>query len=193
LVIIGTYASLHIITGIFIGLKTIKIKEWISFKQQSISVSNLDISINEEYFVRCKNGKKKFWWKRFSGIIVILFLISVLIYSYLFPQTSKIPFYEVLFMLVRSIIVTLVWFFLISPLLLKILKSTFQRKQSKYFKEIDDITILFPLFSITINYCWNNSSQLKGMKRLKKFFSESLLLIIITEFNSKAIMNRENI
>ena len=185
MVLIGVYASLHILTGIYIGIKSIKINDWVLKKHQSVFEGKIDYNIEEDFFSKKKKGGKKFWWKKLSGIIVLIFLICLMIYSYLYPQTSKIPFYDVLFMIVRSIVITLFWFFLISPLILKFLKNFFYKKQYSNLKEIEDITSLFPFFNRIINYCWKNSSSEKGIKRFRKFFVDSFLLIIITDNNSK--------
>ncbi len=178
LLIVCTYTGLHICMGIFIGIKSIKIRNWILKNNLPNADEIINDNNNEEYFPKKKHRGKKFWWMRMSGIFVLSFLLSIMIYSYLYPNLSKIPAYEILFMLVRSIVITLVWFFLISPVVLKSVRKLLMKKQNKNLEEINHITSLFPFFRRIISYCWKNSSQMHGIKRFKKIITESFLYII---------------
>lgn len=113
------------------------------------------------------------------------FFVTIILLSYLFPEFGKDKAMNVIIMFVRSVFVMLIWYYLLSPLILKMLKKFLKKKQSIYGKEIDEAINLFPHFKNIINYSWTVSSHLKGLKKIKSFVNQSFNLLLFTYFYSE--------
>ena len=101
--------------------------------------------------------------------------------SYFFPQLGKNRAYDILFMMIRSIVITIIWFSILSPFILKHFKRFIEKNKFKHASEINSITMLFPNFKRIINFCWKASMLHKGIKRIRIFLSDSLALLLFVE------------
>ncbi len=181
LVIIALYTGLHIIVGIYVGIKSSLIPQWVDKKSRSFERLGFDFQKSEDHFIEKKKYKKRPWWRRSSGISLFVFLIVLMMLSYFFPQLGKNRAYDILFMMLRSIIITIIWFSILSPFILKHFKRFIEKNKFKHASEINNITILFPNFNRIINFCWKASAPLKGIKRIRMFLSNSLALLLFLE------------
>ncbi|MHB9041648.1 MAG: hypothetical protein ACYC4T_13420 [Melioribacteraceae bacterium] len=179
IVLISIYAGIHILAGIYIGIRAALIPKWLLSKSKSFEKMKIDFEEDQDYFPKTK--KKKRWWKRSSGIFLFLFLIILMILSFYSPQLGKNRAYEIMFTLVRAIVITFFWFSIISPFVLKHFKKFLEKNNFKHASEMNQITVLFPSFKRIINFCWRISSIEKGTKRIKKFLADSLALLLLAE------------
>ncbi|MCX6170458.1 MAG: hypothetical protein NTX65_14020 [Ignavibacteriales bacterium] len=179
IILISIYAGIHIFSGIYIGIKAALIPRWLISKSESFEKMKIDFAENEDYFKKSK--KKKRWFKRSSGILLFLFLFGLMILSFYFPQLGKNRAYEIMFTLVRAIVITFFWFSIISPFVIKHFKKFLEKKNFRHASEMNEVTALFPGFKQIINFCWRISSLKKGTKRIRKFFSDSLALLLLAE------------
>ena len=181
LIIIVLYAGLHIAVGIYVGIKSSLIPKWIINKSKSFERLRYDFQNEEDNFIEKKSHKKKQWWRRSSGISLFIFLIVLMTLSYFYPQLGKNRAYDILFMLIRSIVITIIWFSILSPFILKHFKRFIEKNKFKHASEINSITMLFPNFKRIINFCWKASMPHKGIKRIRMFLSDSLALLLFAE------------
>ncbi|MHB8907041.1 MAG: hypothetical protein ACYC6D_13050 [Melioribacteraceae bacterium] len=179
IVLISIYAGIHILAGIYIGIRAALIPKWLLSKSKSFEKMKIDFEEDQDYFPKTK--KKKRWWKRSSGILLFLFLITLMILSFYFPQLGKNRAYEIMFTLVRAIVITFFWFSIVSPFVLKHFKKFLEKNNFKHASEMNQVTVLFPSFKRIINFCWRISSIEKGTKRIKKFLADSLALLLLAE------------
>jgi hypothetical protein len=179
LIIILIYTGVHIFTGIYLGVKAVLIPEWLLSKSKSFYETKFNFEEDQDFFKA--TSEKKRWWKHQSGIIVFLFLAVLMIISFYYPQLGKNHAYEILFTLVRAIVIMFFWFSIISPFLMKHFKKFIEKKNFKHASELNQITILFPGFKQIINFCWKISAIEKGTKRIRKFFADSLALLLLAE------------
>lgn len=179
MVIISIYTSIHILAGIYIGIRAALIPKWLISKSKSFERMIIDFEEDQDYFEKTK--KKKRWRKRSSGIFLFLFLIILMILSFYSPQLGKNRAYEIMFTLVQAIVITFFWFSIISPFVLKHFKKFLEKNNFKHASEMNQITVLFPSFKRIINFCWRISSLEKGTKRIRKFLADSLALLLLAE------------
>jgi len=83
-------------------------------------------------------------------------------------------------MLIRSVTIMIIWFTLIGPIVRKLFQKFLSGKKSFYAKEIEEIMQLFPMFKKVVSYCWKNSSDKNGIKRLRKFLSTSFYYLLLS-------------
>lgn len=181
-ILITLYTLLHLTAGIFISFKILNFDNWINKKKIDLN-SSLSIYENDKDYFQKKNGKtKKRWWQKKSGIAILLVSFSIMIFSYTHPELGKNLAYEILFMLIRSFVVTFIWFELISPFVIKFIQKYFEKKKYQHASEINSITSFFPEFKKVINYTWESSKNYNGLKRAKYFLSNSIAFMFLIKY-----------
>ena len=180
-ILISIYCGIHILSGIFIGIKAAGMQNNLLRKSDLLDQKYFSQNLHEELFKQKKKKKKRYWLSRPSGIILLAISILTMIISYFSPQLSKIKALDILFMIIRSLVITFVWFTIVSPFVIKYFKKIIEKNKFRYASEIDQITELFPGFRFTINYCWEKTNHLKGISRIKQFLSDSLAALLTYE------------
>ena len=177
--LISAYVSLHLAAGIFIGIYAGRLPEKINnYKNKSPSI--LQNKAIEELPKREKR-KKKSWLLRPTGIFIFLLSAGVIILSYVSPALEDNIGMSVLFMIVRSVIITIVWYTLLAPFTKKLLSKFVTRRKSEYAQELEEIISMFPKFQQIVNYCWKLSSDKKGYKRIRYFLSTSFYYLLLSK------------
>ncbi|MFH1198010.1 MAG: hypothetical protein V1720_20070 [bacterium] len=181
LIIIGIYLSLHMAAGLIAGVLSLRIPHWFNSRQISngLILSNYENSL--DIFNQKKFNKKERWWNKKSGLAIIVFGIVFVALSFIYPQLGKNKAFDVLIMFARSIIITLVWFYLLSPLIIKWFKKFVSRKQYNYATEMNAVIELFPSFKNITAYVFNLVKNEKGLSRIKKFISTWFVLMLTKE------------
>ncbi len=176
--LMGIYVSIHILAGIFIGIYAGRLPKKLKYYSQHIPKNILDGAENE-IPRKDKNKKKRSWLFRPTGIIILAVSIAVLIFTYLSPAKTNIAGIEIIIMLIRSIVLTFIWYVLLAPIVKKIFNKYLSNKKSVYAKEIDEMMSMFPQFRKIVSYCWKNSQSKAGLKRIHYFLSTSFYYLIL--------------
>lgn len=179
LLLIGSYIFIHLVAGVIAGLYAGSLpKKLDEFSNQSKTI------IFDEFPPKIprkeKKGKKKNWLLRPTGIIILTILFAVLIYSYYNPYKSDIASIEIIIMLIRSIVLTVLWYALLAPFVKRMFQKFISGKKSLYSEEIDEILNMFPHFKRIVGYTWKESQSYKGLKRIKIFLSTSFYYLLLT-------------
>ncbi|HRN27162.1 MAG TPA: hypothetical protein PLT78_11380, partial [Ignavibacteriaceae bacterium] len=154
--LVGIYVSIHLLAGVFIGIYAGRLPKKLNSFLQNNPLINFD-ETDFEYPKKDKKRKKKSWLLRPTGIIIITVLISLLIFTYLFPSSKEIASIEIIIMLVRSVALTFIWYIFLAPIIKKLFQKYLSNKKSVYAKEIDEMMNMFPQFRKIVSYCWKNS------------------------------------
>ena len=178
-VLIWAYLTIHIAAGIFIGFYAGILPKKISYYSHKISESNFD-ELNIGIPQKEKKKKKRNWFQRPTGIIFLIISILLLLFSYLSPTNSGIASWEIVVMLIRSVLLTVLWYALLAPIVKRLFQKYLSKKKSIYAQEIDEIMNLFPHFRNIVSYIWKNSSDKKGFKRIHYFISTSFFYLLLS-------------
>lgn len=175
--LISVYILIHIIAGVFIGLYAGNLpSKLVKYK----NVIPVDIIFNSNDDLPNKDKrKKKNWFLRPTGILIVALSLSLFIYSYISPHSLEIGSNEIIVMLIRSIVITVTWLLVIGPIVKKTFQKYLEGKKSIYADEINSIMDLFPQFKKVVSYCWKNSSDKTGIKRIRKFLSTSFYYLLL--------------
>ncbi|MCP5062515.1 MAG: hypothetical protein GY936_08635 [Ignavibacteriae bacterium] len=177
-VIIGAYILLHVLGGITAGIYALsmpsKIKIAISKKEE------LKLPSSKELIGKRKKRKK--WWYRPSSLLLIIFSVVLISLSLMFENLGQGVAQKVVFMLLRSAIIIVVWFYLVSPVLLKFVKNILSKKLKFQADEVEKIINIFPNVRAIIKLSWTQSSTLKGTKRIVEFLSLVLINFLVLDF-----------
>ncbi|MEO8231755.1 MAG: hypothetical protein ABI638_05710 [Ignavibacteriota bacterium] len=174
----GIYVSIHLLAGVFIGIYAGRLPKKLNLFLQNNPLINFD-ETDLEYPKKDKKRKKKNWLLRPTGIIIITVLISLLIFTYLFPSSKEIAAIEIIIMLIRSVTLTFIWYVFLAPIVKKLFQKYLSNKKSKYAKEIDEMMNMFPQFKKVVSYCWKNSQSKTGLKRIHYFLSTSFYYLLL--------------
>lgn len=178
--LIGIYVSIHLTAGLLIGIYAGRLPNRLErfydqFKPIEFENDKLELPKKE------KKGRKKSWLMRPSGIIIISFLFVLLIYTYFNPYQSEIAVVEILIMIIRSIVLTLIWYTVLAPFVKKIFQRFISGKKSFYADEVDEILNMFPQFKKIVGFTWQHSQEYKGLKRIKYFLSTSFYYLLLSK------------
>jgi hypothetical protein len=179
-ILIGLYISIHLIAGIIVGYYAGLLPAKLS--DISKSFENLNLERSETEIIRKdKKGKKKSWIQRPSGIIILSVLFVIMIYSYFYPYKLEIKSIEILIMILRAVLLTILWYFVLAPLIRKLFLKHMSGKKNLYSQEVDEIVNLFPKFREIVSYCWSESKKVKGLRRIKIFLSTSFYNLLFSK------------
>lgn len=175
--LIGSYIAVHLAAGIFIGLYAARLPERIDKYKNELPKLNLE---TDDTFPLKQKRKKKNWLLRPTGLIIFFISVTLLIYTYIKPGSLEIGSNDIIVMIIRSVLIMLIWFLVAAPIIKKLVKKYLQGKKVFYSEEINKIMDLFPQFKKTVAYCWKNSSDKKGLTRLRTFLSTSFYYLLLS-------------
>ncbi len=177
--LIAGYISLHLTAGLFIGIYASLLPNKLIYHKNHIP-SFIDSKAGEEI---PKNEKRmrKSWFMRPTGILIIVLSAGVIILSYLSPELEENVAISVLIMIVRSLVITFVWYAVLAPVAKKIFQKFIAKRKSVYAKDLEEIISLFPQFRTIVNYCWKLSIDKKGYKRIRYFLSMSFYYLLLSK------------
>ncbi|MEW6653333.1 MAG: hypothetical protein AB1394_07675 [Bacteroidota bacterium] len=184
-IIISVYASIHLLAGLLIGIKAARVDKWLERKSKMIDLELFKSAAANPFFDQKTSSKRKRWWQRKSGILLIIFFLALMILSYLVPKIEKSTASDILYMIIRSVAITFIWFKFITPFVLSRFKRFIEKRKFDHAAEINKITALFPSFKKVINYCWEETYELSGLRRILTFLSNSLAMLLILEINNE--------
>ena len=176
-IILAGYVGIHLIAGFFIGTYAGRLPQKIDHYNKSIP-DNLLQSEAEE-IPKCQR-KKRNWFLRPTGLTVLIVSVSVILFSYLSPNLENSIALEVIFMLIRSVLIIVIWYFLVAPIMKKLFQKFLANKKAAYLDEMNEIIEMFPKFRKVVSYCWKNSLHKKGLSRIKYFLSTSFYYLLLT-------------
>jgi hypothetical protein len=182
--ILGIYISIHLLGGIIAGIIAGRLPNWIKHLSEKEDIPSLRFTNNGSFGImgKSKNKRKRRWWKRPSGIVILIFSFTIALLSYIFPFFGKNKIYDILIMILRSLLIVFVWFTFAAPFLLKLFRKFIAKKKIIYAEEIDEIVGLFPHLKIIINESWKISASSKGLHRIKSFLSYAFVFLILSDF-----------
>jgi hypothetical protein len=160
--IIFWYVLLHIIAGVLVGV-------WAGFLPQRIQLMG---ALQKKYSVETDNTTisipKKKRKKNFRQVLFVtwILLLAIYIQSFFKIGTALLPSAMILRILIRSVIIVLTWYFLISPVLKQLLHKWLQRKKQQSAEQVQQVLNLLPSTQGLVNRSWQLAAEKKGWKRI---------------------------
>src|SRR4030042_2161758 len=106
----------------------------------------------------------------------------MMIISYFIPGLGKNVALGIVIMLIRSVVITTVWFYFLSPVALRFFRKILNKQQTVYAKKFEEVVQLLPHLKSVVKYSWTQNSALKGFKKIRPFLILTLALSITSEF-----------
>jgi len=178
--LIGGYIIIHLIAGVFVGIFSAKIPGWV--EEEMENNRDIPISINEQLQVKSKSQKKRRkWFLKPSGVIVILLAVSIIVLTYVFPQFEDSQGKMAIVMIVRSMIIMFLWYTIAGPLLRKVYYRYLAKKKSKYSEEVEQSVRIMPLLKTMVVYSWTLSKNYPGLSKFKHFITILIVSLFTVE------------
>jgi hypothetical protein len=173
LLIIG-YTGIHLLAGIYVGLKGPQLYKRLLGAQNEAFQLPPQISWQD---IPLPRKKHRGFFRRFSGQMVFVFALMIVVLSYLFPVFEKSQGTAAIIMLLRSVLIMFVWFKIAAPITMKGLNTFIQRKEHVYAQEVQGIINAFPELKYIVRQSWQEGTGLSRGKRLNHFLFHLLLRI----------------
>lgn len=165
--VIGTfilvYASLGMLFGFFIHRIIGRINQIESIEKYQLRV--------EKY--QGTHSKKKS--KQFRRLLFWLVTIALIIISFTQLQDDLFGWRKAFYIIIRSMTVLVIWIFIVSPLLMRLLKFILKKKKSSYQADVDSALALFPYLKTIVVFSWKASKNARGIGRIIEFLTNCLL------------------
>ncbi len=175
--LIAFYIAIHLSAGIIAGWFAGTLPHRIEKQKKHLSAILKQISIRENITTTDAIIRKK-WWKRPKKIVLFLFLLSLIIISYFDTGLYHYQFSKTMIMVIRSLLIMNLWFFFISPLIMKYFNRFMNKKRRMNEGDVKIIMRSIPQIKTITLACWEYSSHYKFTKRFFVFM-ELLFMVII--------------
>lgn len=161
--IILWYILIHLIVGVLVGI-------WSGFLPQRIELLN---NLQKQYHIEpeadnsvlLKKKKRKTIFQRFF-FFVWIFLLLAWILSVFHIGKPLLPSHASMRILIRSAIIILTWYFVVSPLLKKVLQKWLQQKKEQSGSYMQQVVEQLPFTRHLVLKSWQLSAGCKGIKRI---------------------------
>ncbi len=157
------YIIIHGIMGILVGVTAYNIaKNSVAWKKFAVKKNNIEPESST------KERKSSFYFKPLM-ILIWLILAMLLLESILYPGNSILSSNQVLQIFLRAVLVILGWFFILSPLLLKILQKILTGKKKKLNEHFIQVQKILPEIKLMFSHSLAASKSYSGINRIKVF------------------------
>ena len=119
------------------------------------------------------NQKKKRSFKT-KVIWVWLITVAIIVLAFVIFGGELFGWEKAIYILLRSFLILMVWYLVLGPLLLKLIRVYLSKKESEYQRDINNAMDLFPYFRQIIAFTWKETKHLKGYSRFKYFMAKSI-------------------
>lgn len=161
------YIILHAFVGMMVGV----FAGSIVWQSKSWSILHKEYLIPDagEERSEIKAGIKKKKKIKYVFIFIWIALSLLFLQSYLHIGKPLIPSQVSLQIILRSLLIILTWYVLLSPLLSLLIKKWLTRQQLKSGNDINEVVLMLPSAKYIFLKSWQLSSSVKGWKRIMVF------------------------
>nr|WP_321221943.1 hypothetical protein [uncultured Psychroserpens sp.] len=107
-------------------------------------------------------------------IWVWLITVAIIVFAFSFFGGDLFGWRKGVYIMLRSFLILMLWYLVIGPLLLKLVRKYLNKKESQYKEDITNAMDLFPYFRQIISFTWKETKHLKGYMRFKHFMANSI-------------------
>lgn len=170
--LITIYLWVYALIGIILGYLVFDMLKYLEYNKGNLKYQIKAIEFDFEYSV---TKRKRHNWRR----VIVWGTVLLLILAYVFfsMEGSKV-WTNALYIVLRSLGILFLWYYLIGPRVNKWLKKYLEGKQSRVQGKIDETITLLPYLKNVIELAWRENKNLKGYTRFKSFMGDAILYSI---------------
>ncbi len=171
--LIGFYYSMYIFFSVLTAFFIHSLLE--QFKVLNFQ-ARINSSLKEYHNVMELEAKKPRprWFRFLLYVCIVLFVI----FTFFIFNKSEFKDNFLIYYFLRTISVVLFWYYILMPYAMVLVKKYLNKKLPAFQNEVDEIIHLFPKLKVIIYYSWNESAAFRGFRRIKHFFTLTLIEII---------------
>jgi hypothetical protein len=159
------YVLMHLIVGLFIGRFAAKLAANIGVSKKAFAGN-----ASENVELPAKKGSVKT-----ALFLTWLLLLGVYVQSTFRLGKPLLPSSDVLQLIVRSVLIACLWYFIFSPLLTRWMKRWLQKKQYLLKDDVEAIVAMIPATQQLLINSWKSSADEKGLRRFSSFTKTALV------------------
>jgi hypothetical protein len=161
---VSTYILLHLIVGIVIG------RFAGNLPQRLKGLNKFSLSVNEAGTLPIQKSPSRRSKKIKTGLLIVWIILLLLFLQSQFHIGPPLLSSDLsLQIFIRSILIILAWYFVVSPVIMLFMKRWLEKQKEKSQGDIRAILELLPSTKMLLEKCWQLSSGSKGLKRLNEF------------------------
>ncbi len=164
--LVTLYLTVYGVCGLLAGLFIKSIIQIIANKPE-IDFYLKKESLDAETIKQKLPFKTKVIWVWLTTVAVIVLVFSIF-------GGPLFGWQKAIYIVLRSFLILMLWYLIIGPFLLKVVRKHLQKKESKYQEDITNAMDLFPYFRQIIAFTWKETKHLKGYARFKYFMANSI-------------------
>lgn len=164
--LIYTFLGIYILSGIAAGFLIIRTLKLIVLANASQTPLNFDLVL-PEYNPKKRRLKMRIFY---SFLIILLAVLVPILYFNNGSNASQ----NAGNLIIRSVLILMIWNFLLGPFLLKFLNKILTEKQKFHQTDLQDILAILPTLKLIIDHSWRESKSSKGWSRLSQFLAKSI-------------------
>jgi hypothetical protein len=168
-VLITLYLWAYVLIGILVGFFIYDMMRYLEYNKGNIHYQIKAIEFDLEFKVSKKRRGRWKIWLLWGGVLLL-----ILAYVF-FTKDGDSLWKNGLYIILRSIGILLIWYYLIGPLFTKWLKKFLENKQSRVQKEVDETLTLLPYLKNIIELAWKENKSERGYTRFRNFMGDSIL------------------
>jgi len=165
-VLITIYLLVYGIGGLLAGLFIKSIIGIISEKEETSFYLESPFFTSEERKTKKRMKSKVIW--------IWLFTVAIIVLAFTFFGGALFGWQKAIYIIARSFLFLMLWYLVLGPLALKLIRKYLAKKESKYQDDIANAMDLFPYFRQIIAFTWKETKHLKGYVRFKYFIANSI-------------------
>ncbi|QRM88240.1 hypothetical protein FG167_03035 [Lacinutrix sp. WUR7] len=165
-VLITIYLLVYGIGGLLAGIFIKSMIGIISEKEETSFSLVASVFTSEEKKTK-KGLKSKVIW-------IWLITVAIIVLAFTFFGGTLFGWQKAIYIIARSFLFLMLWYLVLGPFALKLIRKYLAKKESKYQDDIANAMDLFPYFRQIISFTWKETKYLKGYTRFKYFIANSI-------------------
>lgn len=161
---VSIYILLHLIVGIVIG------RFAGNLPQRLKGLHKFSLDVNETETLPVQKNQSRRSKKIKSGLLIVWIVLLLLFLQSQFhigqPLLSSNLSLQIF---IRSVLILLGWYFVVSPLIMLLMKRWLEKQKEKSQSDIHAILELLPSTKMLLVKCWQLSATRRGLNRLNEF------------------------
>ncbi len=165
-VLVTVYLAVYGIAGLLAGLFIRSVIKIIADRKEAVFYLETDEALSSGEKSKVSFKTKIIW--------VWLITVAIIVLAFSFFGGNMFGWQKAIYILLRSFLILMLWYLVLGPFLLKLVRKYLNKKESQYKEDITNAMDLFPYFRQILSHTWKETKHLKGYTRFKYFMANSI-------------------
>lgn len=167
------YVFLHLLAGIFVGWFASQLPAWLHQRAARLKTPGFPAVKPKPEMPAPelkKTGRKRL---SVSFLFIWLLLAAVFLQSYFGLGPAILPKAKAAQIVIRSVLIVSIWYFVVSPFLMAYFHKWLSRRQGPLQTQLLAVQTLLPQIRVLVQNSWTLSARFKGLARLRFFVADA--------------------